>query len=310
MTSTSQALTIDPVDLVAPDRRLFIDTNVFMDTDPRRQGLKNLFERIAPAIQQGGSPLIVPTKVTDELAKQSSLDPAGLDADRAEAIKKAANALKFVRSAAAAGLVRNHLGDDTNPYADDLFVRLFEAYADKYGMFLLTNDITLLVRVNLLGNTTGQQVAAGRLTSEGTVECEAPQALYNRGLWKLRKLVSRVESGDGDVKDLLEIASLEGSLKEYQRAFSTFTPSQPQRPDQVGGGSPRVQVANPHRVAGAFSEAPVFKGDDELLSGTEILVRATTSSSSRHPAAARSGWATNWAKVARAPSTQSPTATS
>lgn len=50
-----QTLIFDPADLVAPDARLFIDTNVFMDTDPSRKGgLQKLFVRIAPKIQQGG----------------------------------------------------------------------------------------------------------------------------------------------------------------------------------------------------------------------------------------------------------------
>lgn len=270
MSSISQAQAIDPIDLVAPDRRLFIDTNVFMDTDPRRQGLKRLLERVTPAIQHNKNPIIIPTKVTDELAKQSALDPLTLDADRAEAVRKAANALIFVRSAEAAGLVRNDLGDNTNPYADDLFVRLFEVYADRYGMFLLTNDITLLIRINLLGKTTGKRLGAGRLTSEGTIECETPQALYNRGFWKLRKLASRVDNGEGDAKDHLEIAALEASLGEYQRAFGTVAPNQPRRPDRVGGGGPRLQSVKPRRAAGAFSEAPAFKGEDELLSGVEI----------------------------------------
>lgn len=29
---------LDPVEFLQPDRRLFIDTNVFMETDPRREG--------------------------------------------------------------------------------------------------------------------------------------------------------------------------------------------------------------------------------------------------------------------------------
>ena len=45
---------IDPVTLVSSTSRLFIDTNVFMDTDPRRQGgLKALFADLVGSDTRG-----------------------------------------------------------------------------------------------------------------------------------------------------------------------------------------------------------------------------------------------------------------
>mgnify|MGYP003410570763 CR=1 FL=1 len=46
--------------------------------------------------------------------------------------------------------------------ADDLFVSLFQAYSTRYAMTLLTNDLTLLLRINLLGAASDKPVAAGQ----------------------------------------------------------------------------------------------------------------------------------------------------
>ena len=101
---------LDPVEFLQPNRRLFIDTNVFMDTDPRRAGgLKRLFERGQSVILANGSAVIVPTKVVGELTKQSRIDPTAETAERAEAIKKAGAALTFLESASKVGQTFNSL---------------------------------------------------------------------------------------------------------------------------------------------------------------------------------------------------------
>ena len=268
-TSTTESVLIDPVTLVSPTSRLFIDTNVFMDTDPRRQGgLKALFERIAPVLLEAQNPVVVPSKVIAELKKQSGLDPAQLEADRAEAIRKAGNALVFLGSAEAQGLVRSDLGNESNPYADDLFVRLFETYSTRYGMTLLTNDITLLLRINLLGAGTDKPVAAGRLLRDGTVEYDAPQVLYERGVAKLRTLRRRVDAGEGGSKDILEIESLEETLRQYQTAYNTLEPARRKYPGPSG-----VQtLRGTGRGADfrAFAVEPEFRGLDRILGVAEI----------------------------------------
>ena len=66
---------IPPESFVAVDHRLFIDTNVFMDTDPvRSAGLKKLFERCQDAAIRNENGIVVPSKVIDELIWQSGLD--------------------------------------------------------------------------------------------------------------------------------------------------------------------------------------------------------------------------------------------
>lgn len=267
MTKTAEDnLIFDPVDLVAPDARLFIDTNVFMETSPEREGgLQKLFARVAPKIEEGGSPVIVPTKVVTELTKQSGQEAFEDEPSRSKAIKKAANALVFLKAASEHGLVRKDLGDDSNPYADDLFVDLFTAYAGRYSMALLTNDITLLLRINLLGIQRGVWLVAGRLTSEGLIECEVPQVLYARGLAKLRRVQRRLDTPEADAKDGLEAESLQAVLQEFasatnvvesERAAKVRTVRTPESPASVG--------------VDPFPPDSPYRGDDSLLSVTEV----------------------------------------
>ena len=55
---------VAPEDFVTADRRLFIDTNIFMDTDPdRASGLRKLFERCKEPAVRAGNGIVVPTKV-------------------------------------------------------------------------------------------------------------------------------------------------------------------------------------------------------------------------------------------------------
>ena len=264
-----ETLTFDPVDLVAPDARLFIDTNVFMDTDPARKGgLQKLFARVAPKIRDGGNPVIVPTKVISELTDQSATDPIGEDPDRVEAIKKAANALLFLESASEQGLVRKDLGDDSNPYADDLFIELFAAYAGRYAMALITNDVTLQLRINLLGIERNVWLVAGRLSPEGLIECDLPQVLYERGLAKLRRIQRRLTTNNAGPKDGMEAASLEATLEAFALATNVVAPRPPaqQPPSRIGS---RKANAEPSVSAGSFPADTPYRGADFPLQVTE-----------------------------------------
>lgn len=256
---------LDPEEFVATGRRLFIDTNVFMDIEPVRDGgLKRLFERCAGTIRANNNPVVVPSKVVDELARQGGLDTAGLPEDRATSIKKAANALVFLEAAAGAGLVRKDLGDASNPYADDLFVELFKSAADRYEMCLLTNDITLRLRIRLLAAETDRRLVAGLLTKDGLVEVETDQALYERAARKLERKVLHVSGGSGDDKDIGEINSLTPLIAGFEETFRV-------RPIRVPPGGPRTrgsavpQTYALRRVEGAFSIAPKRKPSDTVL---------------------------------------------
>lgn len=266
--TSGDPLVFDPAVLVAEDSRLFLDTNVFMETSQDlRGGLEKLFARVTPVIEDGGSPVIVPTKVLTELAKFRTQNLRNADPDRAAATNKAANALAFLESASEHGLVRKDLGDDTNPYADDLFVDLFSAYAGRYSMTLVTNDITLLLRINLLGVERGAWLIAGRLNRDGLVECELPQSLYERGHRKLRRIQRRLESAEADRKDELEADALHTVLREFASATGVVEPERPTRAaNATRHGRSRVQS----NVADLFPPDTPFRGADRKLPVSEI----------------------------------------
>lgn len=216
---------LDPVEFLEPNRRLFIDTNVFMDTDARRAGgLKRLFERGHGAILANGNPVVVPTKVVGELTKQSQIDPSGETAERAEAIKKAGAALSFLESASKVGLVRKNLGDDTNPYADDLFLKLFERFAGTYEMCLLTHDITIRLRIRLLANRLAKRLLVGVLTKDGDLEVDSDASLFERGFRKYNRHATHIAEGRGNFKDESEVAVLKPLLDDFGRAFGLKQP--------------------------------------------------------------------------------------
>lgn len=216
----SAAQLVDPVEFLQPNRRLFIDTNIFMDTNPRRDGgLKQLFERGKGTILKYQNPIIIPTKVIGELKKQSNLDPSGETEDRAKAIQKAGTSLVFLESASKVGLVRTDLGDETNPYADDLFLRLFERFANTYEMCLLTHDITIKLRIRLLAHKLSKRLLVGVLTKDGDLELDSDQGLLDRGQRKFERHRRHLVEESGTFKDESEVVTLKPLLEQFERAF-------------------------------------------------------------------------------------------
>ena len=267
---SSPAHLLDPVEFLQPNRRLFIDTNIFMDTDARRAGgLKRLFERGQHAIRTNSNPVVVPSKVIGELTKQSQLDPSTETGKRAAAIKKAGDALTFLTSASAVGLVRKDLGDETNPYADDLFLLIFQRFAHTYEMCLLTHDITIKLRIRLLAHELGKRLVVGVLTKEGDLEVEPDQALFERGLRKYNGAVERLAEGTGSFKDESETATLKPLLDDFVKAFGLEEP--PVRlPGRVAvPPSPRRAAASMARV-GAFAASAKLKPRDSSLACSSI----------------------------------------
>ena len=174
---------LDPVDFVGPKGRLFFDTNVFMDTDPERKGrIGVLLRRCAEVIKANRNPIVVVTKVVEELKRQSRM----VDPERVDAIAKARVALDFLEDAGAHGLVRTDIGDPSNPYADDLFVKIFEIYSRHYDMCLLTNDVTLRLRIALLPDN-GKRLVAGTLAKDGEVVVVSSQVLYQKTLRQIKR---------------------------------------------------------------------------------------------------------------------------
>ncbi|MDT0164508.1 translation initiation factor IF-2 N-terminal domain-containing protein [Actinotalea sp. AC32] len=214
-------LLLDPVEFLQPHRRLFIDTNIFMDPDMRRAGgLKRLFERGQDAILKNDNPIVVPTKVIEELTRQSGRDPSAEAEERTRvAIKKAGASLRFLEDASKHGLVRMDLGDGSNPYADDLFLEIFERFASKYEMCLLTRDITIKLRVRLLAHRVDRRLLTGVLTKDGDVEIESDQSLFDRGVRKYRLHASNLAEGNGNGKDKAEVEALKPLLEQFREAF-------------------------------------------------------------------------------------------
>lgn len=251
---------LDPVEFLQPNRRLFIDTNVFMDTDARRAGgLKRLFERGQNAILANGNPIVVPTKVVSELTKQSQIDPAGETGERTEAIKKAGAALTFLESASQVGLVRKDLGDRTNPYADDLFLELFERFAGNYEMCLLTHDITIKLRIRLLAHRLGKRLLVGVLTKDGDLEVDSDESLFERGFRKYSRHATHIADGSGNFKDKAEVAALKPLLDDFGKAFGLKDP-----PIKLGPRAGKSPSPAPRRTAAASTPPNPFSARARL----------------------------------------------
>ncbi|WP_448389716.1 protein kinase domain-containing protein [Microbacterium aurum] len=219
---------VDPVEFLQPTRRILVDTNIFLHSAPG--ALKRLFERGQAAILENSNPIVVPTKVVKELTDQSRRDSTK-PGDDAEVIARAGNALVFLDSASGAGLIRKDLGDETNPYADDLFLKLLDRFADKYEMCLLTDDITVKLRVRLLAQERGRRLLDGVVTRDGYVEIDSDQRLYKRGVDKLARHTEAIAKGKGKFKDRSEVKALTKILPEFKDTLRLADP-----------------VAIPHRV--------------------------------------------------------------
>lgn len=262
-----EAEIVPPESFLSVDRRLFIDTNVFMDIDPVRSvGLKELFERCKDAAISNASGIVVPSKVIDELTRQSESDTSTCQDDRAAAVERAGKWIKMLEQLAAHRVVRNDLGDGSNPYADDLFVELFSHFGGRYDMCLLTNDITLMLRIRLLAVSTGRRLIAGTVSGDGQVERAGDQSLYDRAVKKLTRITRNVDEGLAKPKDIKEAAVLTSLLDEFKRALPVAaigTGPAPKLGDKLNaGGSPR-------RSSG-FKRVTSLKPKDELLSDAAI----------------------------------------
>nr|WP_157001168.1 translation initiation factor IF-2 N-terminal domain-containing protein [Agromyces laixinhei] len=264
----SESAVFAPEEFVSTDHRLFIDTNVFMDTDPdRAAGLKKLFARCKDIALQNRNGIVVPSKVIDELAKQSGLDTSEFTEERAAAVHRAGQWLTALDSGAAAGLIRKDLGDGSNPYADDLFVDLFTHFGNRYDMCLLTNDITLRMRIRLLGAASQRDLVAGTVCADGRIAVAPDQTLYERAARKLARMTRHIEEGLGKPKDHAEIEMLAPLLDEFKRTFAVTEIDA--MPTDRRAARPPSKPAGPSMTS-AFRRVTTLKSADQLLSATSI----------------------------------------
>lgn len=275
---TDDTRLIDPTAYVAKGSLLFIDTNVFMDTNPARKGgVTALVERCSEIILRDRNPIIVPSKVMDELTKNASKATGGLPVERAEAFAKAGTALRFIEALTPQNLIRTDLGHASNPYADDLFVALFRELSRQYGLALVTNDLTLQMRIRLLAAETRSDIVGGQLTQDGMIDRDPDQTLYEKGFRKLSRLTSQLSGAEPDPKDQKEWDSLVEVLRQYKSTFNTTDPQRPQ-------AAPRTppQPAPAKSIKGnpaAFAVASEVDGEDTPLpvgvipaSGMEVTI--------------------------------------
>lgn len=251
-------LFIDPVEFVQPGSRLFVDTNVFMETRPQYQGgLKVLLERCSAAIVRNSSPIVVPTKVQDELRVNQNK----LATIRPEEAAKAQNALVFLRSATDAGLVRTDLGDASNPYADDLFLDLFRRFATTYDMCLLTFDITPKLRIRLLANQTGRRLVVGHPSKSGDIAVESDELLYLKARNKIERLVAK----GGDSREITELETL---VPQFARTFGLE--DAPERQPVTPQERPRLLSST--TSAKTFAATSKLKPRDTALAFTSLPI--------------------------------------
>ena len=219
---------LDPTEFVQSGRRLFIDTNIFMDNRSRWSGgLKRLFERTAPTIIAERNPIVVPMKVVRELEKYAGKRSSRVAEEQVEAVRRSRIALTFLEDAEARGLVRTDLGDDSARYADDSFLRVLEWAGDRYEMCVITDDITLQLRIRLRSAQLNRRFAVGTLTSDGLVAVEDDQSLFGRGNRKLDAKRQKVDDGTATFADRQDVDELTALLPEFQTPGGSSSNSGP-----------------------------------------------------------------------------------
>lgn len=224
---TAELDLVDPLDFTGPQGRLLIDTSVFMDPTPaRRGGLKALLVKCGPEIlNHPDRRIVVPADVVEELRRQSRKTDADRSNDperRAEQVRRAGVALEFIEDTAKRNLVRTDIGHATSKtYADSVFAEIFRRYSDRYDLCLFINDITPLLQVRLLAQSSARRLVAGALTSDGMVEVESNQRLYERGQRKLSR-----KQAEGDTR---EVAALTSLLADFRGQFAITEPA-PKQP--------------------------------------------------------------------------------
>lgn len=262
---------LDPTEFVQSGRRLFIDTNIFMDNRSRWSGgLKRLFERTAATIVEQKNPIVVPTKVVRELEKYAGKHSSRVAEEQVEAVRRSRVALTFLEDAEARGLVRTDLGDDSARYADDSFLKVVEWAGGRYEMCVITDDITLQLRIRLRSAQLVRRLTAGTLTSDGLVAIDDDQVLYGRGARKLDAKQQKVDDGTATFADRQDVEELTALLPEFQATFSLkpWTKQAPRAASTSGGPPPRR--ASAPQPEHAFSANSPLREPDQLLPQTAL----------------------------------------
>lgn len=297
MSVEDQVELLSPADFVQSNHRLFIDTNIFMDTNRKwTGGLKRLFDQIGSDVLRNENPVVIPREVVGELRKFAGANPS--IKSRAtlgvEDIDRVRNALTFIESAEERGLVRTDLGDDstTRAYADPSFMKAIDvAIARGYGVCAITDDYTVQVRIRLRAVQAAHRLVAGPLTGEGMIAVYNDQELYDRASKKLFWIKRGIADGTAKPKDVRESAELETLLPELQAALGLRATAR--LPQSDAPRAPKTTTARGVSPSGLereadpkpFTRSPRFRGRDRPLGEAQIPgegqhVRFTTSAGS------------------------------
>lgn len=262
---------LDPIEFVQGGKRLFIDTNIFMDNHSRwTGGLKRLFERTASTIIEQQNPIVVPTKVVRELEKYAGKHSSRVAGDQVEAVRRSRVALSFLEDAEARGLVRTDLGDDSARYADDSFLKVLDCAGDRYEMCIITDDITLQLRIRLRSAQLNRRFVVGALTSDGLVAVEDDQLLLGRGSRKLDAKKQKVEAGVATFADRQDVEELTSVLAEFQSTFG-LKPWVPRDSRAAGAtNNPAARRGASALSEKAFSASPPVREADRVLPPTSL----------------------------------------
>nr|WP_227412115.1 hypothetical protein [Cryobacterium sp. BB736] len=131
-------------------------------------------------------------------------------------------------------------------------------------MCLITDDITLQLRVRLRSAQLGRRLVAGTLTSDGLVVIEDDQSLYGRGARKLDAKREKVDDGTATFADRQDVEELTALLPEFRAAFG-LKPWVKRAPRVPAITAP---AAGP--VGQPFSKSPRFRGPDQPLPAVQI----------------------------------------
>jgi serine/threonine protein kinase/rRNA-processing protein FCF1 len=261
-----------PEKLIKDGYKIFIDTNIFMHTEQREDNnLKNMVARAYGDILAQKNPIIITSKVLEELNRHSSASTGTFASQGkdASAIDRAQNAVKFITAAEGSGLFRTDLGDTTNPYADDTFVAVFKAYENTYDMCLITNDITLLLLIRELNYRASKTLLAGTITSNGDISIESDRELLTRGRRKLEKLNEKlISTGGHNEKVKSEKATVERALSSLSKLSGISLSEMATRPYSANGSKTAPSNDN---ITETTNSKPAFEISTKIASPDAII---------------------------------------
>jgi len=145
-------------DVKVKNRRIFIDTcSLLEDECPK------FLDTLIPLLVKHRVALIVPKRVIDELEKHCHSQ------DKPQLQKSARAMLKRIIGLQRLGIIQV-FGDETDNFADNVFISVFSKYRVKYRLMLITQDNNLaedILRLNHSKSVKGYPIKVQRINKNG-----------------------------------------------------------------------------------------------------------------------------------------------